>query len=158
MDLHQLPGPLYSSPQPYSVTAGGLGQDPSSCSADDKNDWKTDVYFTRSGQKYTPLFLSSTWANICLRDPSTCSCYHIFYIMQLHFRNGGFKTANTGFFSDWNFAIWKTSKSKQSWLTHDLVSTLVYTGVYKAIQWQHWVGMRWLWTKKNAVAASRRLH
>ena len=34
MDLHQLPGSLYSSPQLYSITARRLDQDPSSCSAD----------------------------------------------------------------------------------------------------------------------------
>ena len=56
MDLHQLPGSLYSFPQLYSVIARELGQDTSSCSADDKMIEKLIVYFTGSGEN-TTLYL-----------------------------------------------------------------------------------------------------
>ena len=86
MDLHQLHGSLYSSPQLYSILAWWLGQDPFSCSADDKMIEKLVCIPYQIGRNYTPLSLSSTWAlasNICLKDPSTCSCYHFLYIYTM---------------------------------------------------------------------------
>ena len=80
MDLHQLPGSLYSSPQPYSVTAIGLDQNPSSFSADDKIIEKLSVP-NQIGQKIHP-FISilniALTSNVCLTDASTCLCYQFF--------------------------------------------------------------------------------
>ena len=84
MDLHQLPGSLCSSPQLYSITAGDLVK--IHLLAVQTTRWLKYWYVPyQIGQKYTPLPLSSTWSlpsNICPRDASTCSCYHIVYIMQ----------------------------------------------------------------------------
>ena len=103
--------------------------------------------------KYTPLSLSSTWAltsNICLRDSSTCSCYQFLYNAAERC-----KISKIGhFFSDWNLRFAKAGKSKQSSLTHDLVSSLVYKGYLMATLGGNMTTL----DQKNAIAASRQLH
>ena len=51
---------------------------------------------------------------------------------------------SANFFLTEMFRFPKAGKSKQSSLTHNLVSSLVY----KIIYWQRWVGKRRLWTPK----------
>ena len=144
MDLHQLPGLLYSSLQLYSVTARGLDRDPSSCSADDKMIEKLKIDW-----KYTHLSLSSTWALASNYLPK--GSFYLFMLSDFLcscFRNGRFEIAIVGFFSDWNFAICKGWQIKTIIAyTWPCVIASVYRSVW-AIQWQHWVGTRWLWSKK----------
>ena len=146
MDLHQLPGSLYSSPQLYSVMARGLGQDPSSCSADDKMIEK--LICTLPDRVKIHPFISILNMGPRFKYLPKGSFYlfmlPVFYIMQPFY---GWKVRNRKYHTFFLTEILQLAKvviSKQSLLTHKLVSSLVY----RAIQWQHWVGMRQLWTKK----------
>ena len=144
MDLHQLPGSLYSFPQLYSFMARGLDQDPSSCSADDKMIEKL-IFTLQDRTEDTPLYLYPQWAHasdICLTDASTCLCFQFLWYNAAVLARENAKSPRSDFFFWLNFAICKGLQIKTTIAYIWPVSSLVYKTISNGI---HWVGTRRIW-------------
>ena len=145
MDLHQLPGSLYSSPQFYSVTARGLDQDPSSCSADDKMIEKlicTLPYRTEN----TPLYLypqhGPSLQIFAWRMPLLVYVISSLYNAAVSFSRRRCEISKIGLFFWLNFAICKGRQIKTTIAYTWPVSSLVYKTISNCI---HWMGTRRIW-------------
>ena len=144
MDLHQLPGLLYSSPQLYSVTARWLDQDPSSCSADDKMIEKL-ICILPDQTENTPLYLYPQHGSSLqiFAEWMSLLVYVISFLYNVTIlAEEDAKYLRSDFFFWLNFAICKGQKIKTTIAYTWPVSSLVYKTISNGI---HWVGTRRIW-------------